>query len=630
MVAIIKFLTENLSSIVPSIAIVAIAAVFWIRLAAKLKPIEAGMKAALAALMQESRSTEEGFARDFEAFDSSMRKNEYISHAWSEFRETLILPAQGDRLVIRNVVDASSFFSLTGILGTRVNLRFYREVPNYLPGLGILGTFVGLTIGIYGAKSHITSDVSDEVLTALKGLLNGAALAFLTSIAGLAGSLIYSTLEKRRIHRLEIAIDRWCEGLDTRLERVTLEHLSAEHLQQAKQQTVQLQRFNTDLAISISSALDEKLAGRFAPLMGQTLEALEALRRERREGDTHLVSELAPILRESVDAIRELRNDRQDASVEMMKGIVSNFKEALTASTGGEMDAIARTLQELTAELKVAASAISGAGANAGRDFESATRAASEQMQRSIVTMVEMMASRQAESESIARDAAARLEVQMNQIAAALESAVGDAGSGLRAAAQGAGADMRDAANAIGASAIGVVSDMQKASTGFAVAVERLAAVTGDSERTTNSTRSAVSELQETVILLDETLKALQLAGAPLSAAGIALANQLNMQEKALEALSGYSTVLKNAAANVEASSAALGESWDQVHTRYSGLDESLKKSFLEINGGVQAFGASVQDFIQKLDISLSQSMGLLSGAIGELNDVVEDLSSKK
>lgn len=630
MTAIGTFLKGNLSSIIPSLLILLVGVVAWIRLRGKLMPVEAGMEQAITILMKETRSTEEGFAAEFEDFDAVMRKHDFLAHSWSEFRKTLILPASGERLVIKNVVDASAFFNVSSILGGRVNLRFYREVPNYLPGLGILGTFLGLTIGIYGAKSHLTSGVEAETLTALTNLLNGAALAFLTSIAGLVGSLGYSTLEKRRIHYLEKQIDVWCDALDARLERVTLEHLSSEHLHQAKQQTIQLQRFNTDLAISITAALDETLANRFAPLMGQTLEALDALRRERREGDSHLVAELAPILHESVDAIRALRSDKHDTNVELLKGMAQSFKETLTASAGGEMDAIARTLQDLTAELKGAAGTISGAGANAGRDLESATRAATEHLHHSMVEMVEMMARRQADSEAIARETSVRLEAQMGKIASALEAAAGDAGSGLRAAALGAGADMREAANAIGTSAAGVVSDMQKASSGFATSVERLSAVTGDSERTANLTRSTISELQETVILLDNTLKTLRDAGEPLSAAGRALADQMRMQEKAIATLAGYSSVLEKSAANVEESSAALGASWVQVNARYTGLDEALKKSFLEINDGVQAFGASVQGFIQKLDASLSQSMGLLSGAISELNDVVEDLASKK
>lgn len=630
MTSIFVFIVSTPGAIVMAGGILLIAAIALVRLLRKLAPVARGMDQALEALMASKRRTAEGFAAEFEEFNATMMAHDLLSHPWSEFQETLILPGPHDRQVIRNVTEAAHFFNLTTIVEGRVNLRFYREVPNYLPGLGILGTFAGLTIGIYRAKGNFAPHSNVDPLKPLNELLAGAALAFLTSIAGLLGSILYSIIEKRRVHKLQVTIDKWCDALDARLERVTLEHLSAEHLEQAKQQTLQLERFNTDLAISISSALDEKLAGRFAPLMERTLVAIDDLRRERRDGDQHLTSQLVPILRESVDAVRRLGTDRRDTDKQMLEGLLNEFKDILTASAGGEMDAIARTLQDLTAELRGAASIIAGAGANAGRDFESATREAGERLQKTMDEMIRAMAACQAESEAAAHEAAMRVERQMAQIAVALEAAARRAGGDLSSAAEGAGATIREAAEAIGASAASLVSDLQAATAGFASTVDRLADVTKDGERLSSLTRNSISELQETAILLDGTLKSLEQAGAPLAAAGRAITDQLRLQDKAIETLSGYAIVLREAAANVERSSAALEASWDQASARYTGLDESLRKAFVTINDGIQAFASNTKEYVVELDKSLSRSMNLLSGAISELNEAVDDLASKK
>jgi hypothetical protein len=223
-----------------------------------------------------------------------------------------------------------------------------------------------------------------------------------------------------------------------------------------------------------------------------------------------------------------------------------------------------------------------------------------------------------------------RVERQMAQIAVALEAAAGRAGGDLSSAAEGAGATIRSAAEAIGASAASLVSDLQASTTGFAATVDRLADVTRDSERVSGLTRNSISELQETAILLDGTLKSLEQAGAPLAAAGRAITDQLRLQDKAIETLSGYAIVLREAAANVERSSAALEASWDQASARYTGLDESLRKSFVTISDGIQAFATNTKEFVVELDKSLSRSMTMLSGAISELNEAVDDLSSKK
>lgn len=625
-----KFLISGYGTAFWCIGILLLALIVLVRLLGKLRKISQGMDEALVQVLDKKRTTVETFAREFEQFDRTMRSHALLGHQWAEFCETLIMPSSGDRMRIRNGEEAATFFNMASILEGRLNLRFYREISNYLPGLGILGTFVGLTAGIYLAVPGLQQTDPKETLKALGSLLNGASLAFGTSICGLFSSLIYSTVEKRRVHALQVSIDDWCEALDARLERVTLEQLNAEQLHQTTLQTVQLERFNTDLAISISTALDEKLAGRFAPLMDQTLAALEALRQERRDGDAKLVNELAPYLKGSLEAINALRDDRNQGNERVMQQMVRDFKDALTGSAGGEMEAVARTLQELTSELKTAAAVISGAGANAGRDFEAATQAANAQMQRSLEQMADTLAARQTESEHAAQAASRNLEEQVGKLAAVLEAAAGHAGDGLRVAAQGAGAEMREAAGAIGASIEDAIGSVQKSSAGFSSAVDRLVDVVGDGERTASLARGTFSELQQTVVALNSTLQALRQAGEPLEAAGSALTGQLRMQEKAIEALAGYSTVLRNTAANMEASSAALGESWEQVHTRYAGIDEALKKSFIEINNGVEGFGASVQGFVQQLDESFARSAHLLSGAIQELNEAVEDLSSKK
>ena len=628
--AISRFLTSTLGTVVWCSGTIIFALVALYRLLSKVRPLIRGMNEANRWLLDEKRRTPEAFAREYEEFNQNLREHPLLGHLWGEFSETLVLPRPSERQRIRNSVDAAGFFNMGSVLEGRINLRFYREVANYLPGLGILGTFVGLTAGIYLAQSGLTAEQIEKMREALANLLRGASLAFWTSIVGLVGSLGFSYVEKKFTHRLQIAIDIWCDALDARLERITLEQLGAEQLEQAKQQTVQLERFNTDLATSISAALDERLAGRFAPLLDRTLEALDGLRQERRAGDEALVSRFSPILQGSLEALQGLRSDRQDGNERFVKGMVEEFRKTLTGAAGGEMDAIAQTLRELTVELKSAASTISGAGSNVGKEFEDATRSASSELQRTMETLAASMAARQRETDEAARAASNRMDEQVAKLAIVLAAAASNAGDGLRLAASGAGKELREAAGVVGESVAGVVVDMQKTSQGFVIAVDRLSGAVKDGERVAASARGAFGELQKTVEVLSGVLQSIRQAGEPLGVAGKALNDQLRAQERTLVALEGYGQVLTKAAANVEASGEMLGESWEQVHTRFAGIDTSLSKAFTEINNGVQGFTKSVQGFVQELDTNFARATQLLSGAIQELNEVVEDLSSKK
>ena len=62
------------------------------------------------------------------------------------------------------------------------------QIPNTLTGLGILGTFIGLLIGIRG----IGFSSVDIALTSVQTLLSGIQIAFYTSIAGMVLSLVFN------------------------------------------------------------------------------------------------------------------------------------------------------------------------------------------------------------------------------------------------------------------------------------------------------------------------------------------------------------------------------------------------------------------------------------------------------
>ena len=62
-----------------------------------------------------------------------------------------------------------------------------RSMPNMLIGIGILGTFVGLSIGVLGLQNQGSAE---EIQQGIQGLLQSMSTAFVTSVYGMAGSLI--------------------------------------------------------------------------------------------------------------------------------------------------------------------------------------------------------------------------------------------------------------------------------------------------------------------------------------------------------------------------------------------------------------------------------------------------------
>ena len=100
-----------------------------------------------------------------------------------------------DVLKYRNYsrVKAEEYFNENTILENKINIHSLGNKASILTGLGILGTFVGLTWGLFSING---GDLARS-LTVIDTLLPKMSLAFTTSVVGMFFSLLYSSKQKR-------------------------------------------------------------------------------------------------------------------------------------------------------------------------------------------------------------------------------------------------------------------------------------------------------------------------------------------------------------------------------------------------------------------------------------------------
>ncbi len=77
------------------------------------------------------------------------------------------------------------------------------QVSGVMTGLGILGTFVGLSLGLQSFNTGTTAQITGSI----EPLMNGIKVAFHTSIYGMVFSLIFNYVYKRRLDDAENAVD---------------------------------------------------------------------------------------------------------------------------------------------------------------------------------------------------------------------------------------------------------------------------------------------------------------------------------------------------------------------------------------------------------------------------------------
>jgi len=79
--------------------------------------------------------------------------------------------------------------------------KFVGFVPSLMTGFGVLGTFIGIQLGIGGLDFNV--DDIENVTNSITMLLAGSTVAFMTSIWGIFFSLIFSVTEKSLLRKLQ-------------------------------------------------------------------------------------------------------------------------------------------------------------------------------------------------------------------------------------------------------------------------------------------------------------------------------------------------------------------------------------------------------------------------------------------
>jgi chemotaxis regulatin CheY-phosphate phosphatase CheZ len=334
-----------------------LALINWVRFSYRINPCIKDMDSAVKSFSEikpdegeEDLNLEEFFAFYYKEYGEKISKIDILIHPWSEFTETLI--EDDDAGKILNTHSVSSYFTRDSLLGDRIDLRYYSTFPNILTGLGILGTFIGLVAGIYLASGTLLSNEAQETKKALESLLGGASLSFMTSIAGLFTSLLFSWREKAKIHKFDKLRREWIAALDKRLERVTVESVNQLLHAESKKQTKALESFGEPLAFELT---------KFADLFTDKMSAAIT------NNVTAPMSESLSGIQSSVDRLIDTQNGNDE---NMLKEITEQMAQSITGTASKEIDSfvsatnfmssnLEQTMDKVTSQLEAASSSFS-------------------------------------------------------------------------------------------------------------------------------------------------------------------------------------------------------------------------------------------------------------------------------
>lgn len=313
-----------------------------------------------------------------------------------------------------------------------INLRSLEAGSGTLVGLGLLGTFLGLTCGIWGFESSN----SEQIQSSIQSLLDGMGTAFSTSLLGMTLSIIYTYLEKRYrnnlstnlidfndkldenyyIDDIELADYNQKKMLDKMFERQQemMENISSriqsllhyansegqevpvanairEILTNNQEQTRALKSFSTDLALSLNEGFDEVLSRqmqqKILPLMESVDATTKAVIEHIDQMSANLQSPASDMIGQVVEELKSSMAEIMGEFKSSLSGSATKELETLAMSMGTATQAMARLpkdMEDISDTLQVTIDEVKTAVAEISKTSASTNDAAMKQMQEQV------------------------------------------------------------------------------------------------------------------------------------------------------------------------------------------------------------------------------------------------------
>ena len=279
----------------------------------------------------------------YEEVNELFSKSDGLKDIWNLFKKSLVVTRNiyDDKQVVYSTVDADQYFNINNIC-FNVSVSFWQNLGGVFTGLGILGTFLGLSVGVSNIDISETALMQESIGVLLKGL----GTAFYTSLIGIFVALIFNFIHKSVIDNLEKSIINLCNTLEIFCQRKSTEQFLADNYLLAKEQTDQFKSFSDNLAIAIGDALEQKLS---ESDMNDSLKNIENtilgihtfLSNELANTiNKQFEAQLLPVFERLTYAVEKLNNSSVDA-------ISKGFEE----SAGKELRSLSTTLQSMTVSL---------------------------------------------------------------------------------------------------------------------------------------------------------------------------------------------------------------------------------------------------------------------------------------
>ena len=569
----------------------------WLRTSSLTQSPKKMFKNARKIIADAAKDTPE-FFENFDEIDRKIRKDKNMRPLWREFSESTFHDAENRQICLS--VRPSHYFHQNAVLSCKGNVQQTQAFPNYLIGLGLFFTFLGLAAALHVAQSGLKA--GDE--NALQELLAVASIKFVSSLTAVLLSLALSFIQRGYFHRFRNAIGEFCAFIEERTEFVPAEKIATDTLGELKKQT----GFQHDMAMNIADNLSAILA-------------------------KSLPDSVSAALKPLADEIRALASKFQGGNQDAIKSVLEEFLAQLRKSSVNDMDALVSTVRSLKDALESLTENMRGTGQN----FEQETKDSSARLSGMMERFTETFAPIQQGMSDFGKT----LET-LGNVAGNIERAGGGIGAASQTqerAAEGLSGAVRDISSQLepikealtqlreymqlAGDTAKQMRDAGGTMGGAAAGFERSVNAIGQAQERLSDRMGAFSQAAEnvsgTAVALRQAAENIDRAARPLEKTSAGMEGVASAIKETESRIKASGEKLQKTLAVISQVSDLLPKTLASYESRFGKVDEDMEKAFAKLADGSAAFQHSVQEFVGKLDESFTKAVGSLAGAIEEL-----------
>ena len=388
---------------------------FWVDFFRPSKQVSRELSSALVSL-REIKS--QGTCTDLDGIREKVMFSTTLKSCWDEFSDTLHGQKKADSQGVMQVnryratALANSFFTEQIVISTPLKAEFFKHLPGILTGIGIIGTFLGLILGLF------TFDVSKDpelVRTSLRNLLSSVGNAFVVSLAAIFLAMLITWLEKRAINRLYTELDELCGLIDSLFEAGAGEEYLQRLVDASETSATQAMQMKESIVTDLKQVLTELTNQQIAAMTANSSQLSQSI------GDSITQGLVDPLTKIS-EAVQTVGNSQGEGVTKLLTDVMSRFVTEMDGMFGSQMRGMnemlvqtASTIQDASQRFEQLANQIQQAGSGAADamskrveealiNMQNAQASSNEQMRIFVEQLKQNMSQGQTESTELTKN----------------------------------------------------------------------------------------------------------------------------------------------------------------------------------------------------------------------------------